>query len=127
MSGHQQMLTVHPEFYAKWLAQHRPIYAGQIAAEALPIVPASQPTEPIINPEMRMRMIQASTRINPDGQKAVYVPPPPVSYHGSQPTNPEIIERLRAYGEVGYRPWYPVPYVPYRGWPNRYLEHGINV
>jgi hypothetical protein len=74
-----------------------------------------------------MRMIQASSRIYPDQPKAAYIPPAPIHDTGVQPTNPEIIERLAAYGEVGSRPWYPTPYVPYVGWPNRYLQSGEQV
>ena len=121
------MKTVHPEYYMKWLRATMPVYAGQIAAQPLPLIPIPPSTEPIINPEMRMRMIQASNRINPDGQKATYIPPEPIYAPGVQPTNPEIIERLEAYGEVGSRKWYPEPYIPYVGWPNRQLQSGIQV
>lgn len=127
MSDWQSMKTQHPEYYWRWLRQTMPVYAGQIAAQPYTPIPISPSTEPIINPEMRMRMIQASTRINPDRPKSVHVPPEPVYAPGVQPTNPEIIERLEAYGEVGSRPWYPVAYIPYVGWPNRQLQSGIQV
>lgn len=127
MSEGHQSFGPHPIYVMKWLAQQRPIYANGVEVQPYEPAPISPPTEPIIGPEMRMRMIQASTRINPDGQKAVHVPPQPVYAPGVQPTNPEIIERLEAYGELGSRPWYPVAYIPYVGWPNRELQSGIQV
>lgn len=123
----QSFNGIHPVYFMKWLSQQRPIYAGQIAAGPSPIVPVSPPTERIISPEARMRMIQASSRIYPDQPKAVHIDPTPIYDTGVQPTNPEIIERLNAYGEVGSRPWYPEPYIPYVGWPNRYLQTGEQV
>jgi hypothetical protein len=125
--SHQQFIGQHPEYYWKWLAYQRPWYAGQIEAQPLPIVPARQPTEPIVNNEQLMRMIQATARINPDGQKAVHVPPEPAYVSGIQPTNPEIIERLVAYGEVGQRPWYAEPWIPYVGYPMNEPRCGIKV
>lgn len=119
--------TPHPEYYLKWLSQQRPIYAGQIDAQPLPLTPITQPTEPIVGPEAQMRMIQANSRIYPDQPKAIHVSPTPIHDTGVQPTNPEIIERLTAYGEVGSRPWYPEAYIPYVGWPNRLLQSGEQV
>jgi len=124
---HQQFKGIHPEYYAKWLAYERPWYAGRIAAAETPIHPARQPTEPIIRPEEYMRLLQANSRIYPDGKKAVYVPPTEVNAPEAQPTNPEITERLVAYGARGSRPWYADPYVPYVGWPNMYLQTGEQV
>jgi hypothetical protein len=125
--GYQSFRGPHPVYYAKWLASQRPIYTNHIQAQPYTPIPVSPPTEPIINPEMRMRMIQANTRINPDGVKAVYVPPTPIHNTGVQPTNPEIIERLTAYGELGDRKWYASPWIPYVGWPRRELQSGIQV
>ena len=122
-----QSFGVHPVYDMKRRIYERAWYAGNVAAQPLPIVPARQPTEPIIGPEQRMRMIQASNQIYPNQPKVVYVPPAPIHDPGVQPTNPEIIERLNAYGEVGSRPWYPAPYVPYVGWPNRMLQTGEQV
>ena len=132
--GHQSMKTQHPEYYWKWLRQTMPIYVKPDATGQNPEQhvlpnpePTGQPLAPMWSSEQLMRMIQANTRINPDGVKAVYVPPEPVYAPGVQPTNPAIIERLEAYGEVGSRPWYPVAYIPYVGWPNRQLQSGIQV
>lgn len=121
------MREPHPEYEMKRLIYSRPWYSERIDAQPLPQIPITQPTEPIVGPEQRMRMIQANSRIYPDQPRAVYVPPTPIHDTGVQPTNPEIIERLNAYGEVGSRPWYPQPYVPYVGWPNRLLQSGEQV
>lgn len=90
-------------------------------------VPTGQPLVPTWSSEQIMRMIQANTRINPDGVKAVHVDPQPTHSSGLQPTNPEIIERLEAYGELGNRKWYATPWIPYVGYPRRELQSGIQV
>ena len=130
----QSMKTQHPEYYWKWLRQTMPIYAKPEATGQNPEQhvlpnpePTGQPLAPMWSSEQLMRMIQASTRINPDGQKAVHVPPTPTHVSGIQATNPEIIERLEAYGEVGNRKWYATPWVPYVGYPRRELQSGIQV
>lgn len=130
--GHQSFNGIHPEVYAKWMAYEgrswyvKPEASGQNPEQHVlnNPVPTGQPLVPTWSSEQIMRIIQANTRINPDGVKAVRVDPTPVEYHGPQPTNPAILEREAAYNA---RKWYPEAYYPYKGWPNREIQSGIHV
>ena len=120
------MNTPHPEYDMKRRIYERPLYTARVNAQALPIQPVTQPTRPILNQEQIIRMLKEGQPIYRLPQPEAY-PIEAAEVTGIQPTNPGIIERLNAYGEVGSRPWYPEPYIPYVGWPNRYLQSGIQV